>query len=155
MSNLTRVDLFNIDLIPLNKDTVRHMQPVENTNVFETNSSVFAKKGLYDTNIFGPVGSEARNTTLSYIDLHIPVLHPYLYMILTSLGDKYLQVFEGKKYATFDSELKDIKLVADRKGSTGYTYMLTTIKKIQWNDNNSDQRRYRIDLINKIGRAHV
>lgn len=149
MGNLTNTELFNIDLLPLNKDTVKHLQPVENTNVFETNSSIFAKKGLYDTNIFGAVGSDARNTTLSYIDLNIPVLQPYIYMVLTSLGDKYLQVFEGEKFATFDSKLQDIVLVNNNEGSTGYTYMLTVLKKIKWADNNSDQRRYKINLIEK------
>lgn len=150
MANIhSRPDLFNIDIVAFNNTNTKHLGEVINTNVFETNSSVFAAGSLFDTKIFGQVGSQERNETPGVIDLGVPVLHPYLYIILCSLGDKYEQVFEGKKYATFDTTKKDITIVSNREGSTGYTYMLSTIKKVQWNDNNSDQRRYKIDLVNK------
>ena len=149
MANLDNKNLFNIDLLCLNKDNSKLLKEVKVGNIFETNSKVFSPTGIYSTEIFGPLGSNLRNEQFGYIDLGVEILHPYVYITLCALAQKYEQVMEGKKKAVFDNKIKDIVISTTNEGNTGYHWMLTQLDKIQWDDRGSDQRRYRINLIKK------
>lgn len=143
---------FNIAIPQLTDADFRYMKEVTVTDIFETSSDVFRKGGLFDTEIFGPVGSSLRNEQMAYIDLGLPILHPFVYENLIALNVKYNDLIEGKKYGYFDTKEKDLMISTDGKGSTGYTFVIDNIHKIQFKDRGSDQRRYRIDLVEKFSK---
>lgn len=149
MANLDNKNLFNIDLLCLNKENSKLLKEVKVGNIFETNSKIFSPTGIYSTEIFGPLGSNLRNEQFGYINLGVEVLHPYVYITLCALAQKYEQVMEGKKKAVFDNKIKDMVISTTNEGNTGYHWLLTQLDKIQWDDRGSDQRRYRISLIKK------
>lgn len=149
MSNLKDKELFNIELLCLNKENSKLLKEVKVGNIFETNSKVFAETGIYSTDIFGPIGSSVRNEQFGYIDLGVEVMHPYFYILLCALGQKYEQVAEGKKKAIFDNKIKDIVITTNGEGNTGYTWLLSQLDKIQWDDRGSEQRSFRVALIKK------
>lgn len=140
--------LFNVDILPLTKDNTKLLREVKTPVIFETGSNNFHPDGLFSKDIFGPIGSNTRNIQFGYIDLMLPILHPFVYKTLTRLGAKYLDIAEGKKYAVYDKEEKDLVLTTEG-GSTGYKFLLDTLPKIEFNDNGSDDRRYRIDYVTK------
>ena len=149
---LKNKDLFNIDVLVLNNDNTKTLKEVKSGVIFESSSRDFKSDGLFSTDIFGPVGSKVRTTQPAYIDLVLPVLHPLVYETLISLSSKYSSIIEGKKYAVFDNNLKDFVITEDNKGNTGYEYFMQNVHKIHFEDNNSDQRRYKIELVHKYAK---
>lgn len=143
-------DLFNIDILVLNSENVRTMKEITTGAIFIPNSKKFHPEGLYSNEIFGPVGSKARNEQYGYIDLKLPILHPFVYETLISLGTKYLQIAEGKKFAVYDKNIQDLVITLDGKGSTGYNFLLNNVHRINFKENDSDQRKYKLDLIRKF-----
>ena len=103
-------NLFNIDFLILSKEQIRMLGEVTKLNVFEQNSNVFSSEGLFSTEIFGAIGTDARTETPGYIDLHVTIMHPLVYQQLTTLKSFYGEILSGKKKSTFDS-LKFFKRV--------------------------------------------
>jgi len=144
-------ELFNIDLLILNQEQLKMMGEVKSLSIFEPSTQVFASEGLFSTEIFGPVGSDLRNNKFGYVNLGgIEVLHPLVYKQLVSLKSLYKDVINGYKYAVFDSEINDLVISNPEEGKTGYNFMLSVIDKLELtNPNNSDQREFKIKLIEK------
>lgn len=139
--------LFNIDIIALKDNDVKMLGEITNPNIFEASSSRFDRAGLFSTDIFGPVGSPIRNTTLGYIDLKLNVLHPFVFDSLCSLNSKYEDIISGKIRAKLDRDKWD--LVEDKNGETGYSFFMSVLPRIRFNDNGSDQRKHKINLVKK------
>lgn len=144
--------LFNIDIGILTDETTRYMKPVTTGSIFETNSNVFREGGLFDEKIFGEKGSQIRNKQMAYIDLGLPILHPLIYENFIKLAKKYEDIIEGKKYGYFDNTTHDIEISPDKKGKTGYSFVIDHIGKILYDDRGSDERRYRIALVERYAR---
>lgn len=142
--------LFNIDFLILAQNQIKLMGEVTKLNVFEQNSNVFAKDGLFSTEIFGSIGTDIRSETPGYIDLHVDIMHPLVYQQLTSLKSFYTDIISGKKKAKFDNKEKDFVLSDDPKAKTGYTFFMDNIKKVKFVDNGSDQRKFKIELVQKF-----
>lgn len=138
---------FNIDVITLKDEDVKLLGEVSKANIFEPTTNRFEPKGLYSTEIFGPVGSPTRNSTLGYINLRLDILHPYVFNILCSLNSKYEDVMASKIRVKFDNVKKDI--VEDKDGETGYGYFLSIFPKIVLNDNGSVERKSKITFVKK------
>ena len=149
--------LFNIDLILGLKEKKKFIKPVTSLHIFESSSTIFKKDGLFSIDIFGPLGSEARNKLISYINLNIPIIHPLIYQTYVKLKAFYGEIISGKSYATFDTKINDfIPLSKEEGGSTGYTYFISHMDKIKFEDRKSESRKYRIKLIEKYGkREHL
>lgn len=143
---------FNIAIPQFGEQDFKYMREVTVTDIFETSSDVPRKGGLYDTEIFGPIGSPMRNEQMAYINLGLPILHPFVYENLIALNVKYNDLIEGKKYGYFDTKEQDLMISTDGKGKTGYTFVLENIHKIKFKDRGSDQRRYRIELVEKYSK---
>lgn len=145
--------LFNIDLILGLKEKKKFIKPVTSLHIFESSSTIFKKDGLFSIDIFGPLGSEARNKLISYINLNIPIMHPLIYQTYVKLKAFYGEIISGKAYATFDTKINDfIPLSKEEGGSTGYTYFISHMDKIKFEDRKSESRKYRIKLIEKYGK---
>lgn len=139
---------FNIELLILTKENSKYMKEVTSTNIFVPSSTEFDPKGLFSTEIFNAIGSTERNQTFGYIDLHIDVLHPFVFQQLISLKAFYKDIVYGTKYAIFDKKEKDFVLSNINDGHTGFTFFMSHIMDIKLDDNDSLQRKYKIDLIN-------
>lgn len=147
-------NLFNIDLLILNNDNVQNLKEVKRGNIFEPNSQVFDKLGLFSTDIFGPVGSTTRSELPAYVDLKLGILHPLVYEHIISLKGLYGDIFTGKVKVKFNNTLKDFEAVKnDEEGETGYQYFIEHLDKIKFADSESDQRNYKLALIKKYGRT--
>jgi len=148
-------NLFNIDFLILSKEQIRMLGEVTKLNVFEQNSNVFSSEGLFSTEIFGAIGTDARTETPGYIDLHVTIMHPLVYQQLTTLKSFYGEILSGKKKAIFDTKEKDFILSDDEKADTGYTFFMEHMKKIVFTDNGSNQRKFKIELIQKFFKQDI
>lgn len=149
MAKVLDPKLFNIDVLALTDENVKQFKEVTTGAIFETNSDVFRKGSLYDTEIFGPIGSQIRNEQFGYINLHVPILHPFVYETLLDLGSLFSKIVEGKQYVKFDNTINNFVPCERQEGNTGYGYLMDNIHKVKFQDNNSDQRRYKIQLVEK------
>lgn len=149
---LSKEKLFNVDILVLASERVKLLKEVKVGNIFTSSTKNFDPEGLFSTEIFGTIGSRMRNEQYGYINLGLPILHPYVFDMLMSLSSKYIDIVEGRKYAKFDKALGDFIITEKNEGSTGYHYFLNHIDKLKFNDNNSDQRLFRIKLVEKYAK---
>ena len=135
--------LFNIDIIAPNSNDVKFLGKVTKLNIFEfSGSTEFEQDGFFSTKIFGPVGSSARNESLGYMDIGIPILHPKVYQNFMALGTNIVDIILGKSRAIF----KNGNFIPDDAGSTGLYFFLKHWPDMKISDNDSDQRKAMIDL---------
>lgn len=146
---LDRQDLFNIDLLILNKKELKQMLEVTTLDIFISNTKVFHNNGLFSNEIFGPVGNPIRKNKFGYIDLKISILHPLIFYTLVSMKGLYSDIISGKKYATWDNKTKDFTLSTYDDGDTGFSFFMEHANEIRFNDNDSDQRANKIALLKK------
>lgn len=143
-------NLFNIDLITKLDVKNINIRQITTGAIFEPSSSNFHMNGLFSTSIFGPVGSTTRNETIAYIDLRIPVIHPLVYNHILNLKRSYEDIILGKSYVVFDNSQGDfIPTPLEEGGQTGYEYFITHLEKIKFKETGSDERKFRIALVNK------
>ena len=141
---------FNIFLLlPTLKD-FSEVRPVKTLDIFEGGTNDFHPDGLFSTEIFGKVGDPNRSARYSYIDFKIPVFHPILYDVLGKLKRLYTEIITGKTFAVWDDEVKDFVKSNQLDGRTGFHFLETHWKKIQFHKNNSDSRNDNIDLITRF-----
>lgn len=141
---------FNIDIITLKDNDVKMLGEVTKPNIFEVNTSKFDKDGLFSTEIFGPIGSPVRNTTVGYIDTKLDTLHPHVFNTLMSLNSKYEDICAGKIRVKYDIVTGDV--VEDKNGKTGYSYLLSILPRIKFKDNGSEERKYKIEFIKRYAK---
>ena len=146
---------FNLDLLILDKETIRLLGEVTNLAIMIPSTNKFTEDGLFSTEIFGPVGDPRRNISFGYIDLKYPILHPLVYQYLSSLKKLYKDIMNNKEYAIWDSERKDLVKSTPEKGKTGYAFMLEYVDKILYHDNNSDERLFKIKVIKKYTKSNM
>lgn len=145
MAKTLEDDLFNIDLLVLQPNQIKLMKEVTNLAVFESNTQVFSKDGLFSTEIFGPVGSTLRLEKAGYIDLKLPVLHPLVYKYLKTLDKQYDEIMKGKLTVTFNKELGIYE--EDPNGQTGFEYFMSNLQDLKFVSNDSKQRENKISLV--------
>lgn len=141
--------LFNIELLTKFDPKSLMMRKVSSMNIFLPSSNTFDPDGLFSTEIFGSIGSASRNTVLSYIDLHIGILHPIIYESIVGMKKYYEDIFAGRGYYTFNKQLGTFELADPTTGQTGYEFFISCLPYIKFEDTGSDQRMYKIKLIEK------
>lgn len=124
---------------------------VESPNIFKSSSTVFDEKGLFSTEIFGPIDSDLRFKKPGYINFKLPVLHPMIYRTLVTLGDKYKCILSGEKTAIFNKTTKDFELSED--GETGYKFFMDHIDQIVYPSTGSEERNAKIKLLSLYGKS--
>jgi len=148
-------DLFNLDILYLNKDSLKYIQEVKVMDIMLSNTQTFNPEGLFSTEIFGPLGNTLRNEKFGYISLGIPIMHPLIFKSLMQLSSLYQNIAHGYKYATFDKKLGDFVLSNYEDGETGYDFFIKHVPLLKLDDRGSDQREHKIKLvkqnIDKIG----
>lgn len=145
--------LLNLDfIIPTKKDLLT-IRPVTKLNIFKSGND-FEPEGLFSTEIFGPIGSMARQEKFGYIDLGVGLLHPSVYQDLIGLSTKYKQIIHGDARAVFNKDEGDFTIVdKDDQGDsgTGLYFFIKYMDKINFSDNNSDRRHFNIKKVRKYG----
>jgi len=147
--DIKKMTPMNIDLLLLNKDILRQLGEVTSKDVYEQNSTIFKRDGLFSTVIFGQVGSKERLKNFGYINMYLDIFHPRAYKELVSLSSLYKGILEGKKYAKFDTKLKDFVETDALEGETGYGVFFKYFDQIQFKITNSVQRKFKILFLKK------
>lgn len=137
----------NFTLLDPNKVPWSLMKPVTVADAFEGQTNNLNDKGLYSTDIFGRVGTAERDTTLSYIDVTLPIFNPTYFKALIQLKSLYGEIIKGKAYATWDPVEKDFIKSNLLEGDTGYAFFMTYFNQLDPKQNESIKRKQKIDLI--------
>lgn len=140
---------FNIYLLNLTPDKLAGMIPVTSLDMFEGMSRNLHNDGLFSIPIFGRIGSPARTSRYSYIDIKVPIFHPTIYRSLLQLKSLYGEILQGKSYAVWNDEIKDFVKSSQLDGETGFEFFVTHWKDIVFEQRPSDLRAKNIELIQK------
>ncbi len=139
---------FNIYLLSPDKKRIANMLPVQTMNIFNNDGS-FHSQGLYSTELFGEIGSKARNLKFSYIDLKTEIMHPKIFLELTRLKNLYGKIMAGTGYAIWDTTIGDFVKSDIVDGKTGYSFFMSHFKDILYSSNESSIRDLRIEFLSK------
>ena len=150
LSNLRKQPV-NIDLIEVTEKDISRLGlgKVTEGQIFEQNSNIFHRNGLFSTEIFGNVGTEARNRTFGYIDLNCEILHPIVYYAIITLKSFYKQIMEGSLLAEWDPKTSSFVKSNSDKAQTGYEFFFSHVDELKFDDNGIDKRKFYINLYNK------
>lgn len=148
--------LLNINLLIPDDNLFKRMGIGEVTSlaIFEPNSDVFNKGGLFSSEIFGQLGTDQRLEKLGYVDFGLHVFHPLVYRTLKDLNRRYDDIMAGKVMAVFNEDTKDFEIAKDGEGDTGFDFFVKHVDKIMFKVNESHIRKYRISLVEKYGRSN-
>jgi hypothetical protein len=133
----------------LDDKTSALMRPVSSLDTFVGATKNFNPDGLYSNEIFGVVGTMARFTRFSYIDLRVPIIHPTIYKTLVQLKSFYKEIMSAKEFAKFDPELGDFVKCDMLEGRTGYQFFIENFQKLRIPVNESIGRQQAVALFEK------
>lgn len=140
---------FNIDLLFINEGH-ENVPFVTSLDILEGSTKNFHPQGLFSTEIFGKVGEPRRKSRFAKIDLKLKVLHPQIYLSLVSLKQMYSEIIAGKLYAKFDEQTKDFIKSTPEDGGTGYSFFMSYLDKLEFEERKSDRRMFNIRLVRKF-----
>lgn len=141
---------FNLDPLFIKPNELRILQQVKVPDIFEGSSENFHEEGLFSTSIFGNVGTELRDNSFGYIDIKLPILHPFMLKVVTQLRGFYKDLIGGKVYATWDEKEKDFVASNQIDGDTGFYFFLNHWKDIKFKRTNSRLRDEKIAYYEKF-----
>lgn len=146
---LNELPPFNLDLLIPSEADVKNIAPVKVTDIYLGLSKNFHPEGLFSTEIFGRVGEEKRNKAYSYINLHVPILHPVIYKAIIDLKQLNEDILSGSKYAIFNKDTHDFELSNQLEGETGYSFFISKLQELQFEERDAYKREFNIKLLNK------
>lgn len=138
----------NIAIVKIDEPSSKRLGRIETGQIFN-NMNLFHPEGLFSSEIFGNIGSEARSRTFGLIDLNLQILHPLIYKTVISLKSFYKQIAEGKVTAIFNKKTGEFEKNNTDEASTGYSFFLSHITQLNFEKNESDTRSFQVDLFNK------
>lgn len=146
---------FNIELLNINNiDKNPLIYPIRSLDSFEGSTKNFHPEGLFSQEIFGKLGSSQRQETFAYIDLKCEILHPVIYKAVLELKRLYGDILTGKAWAIWNSQTKDFEKSDPGVGGTGYTFFLSKLDEIQFEQNESPKRQHNIKLLEKYKKVY-
>lgn len=139
-------------LLNVDKRAVSTLRPTTALDTFQGATKDFHENGLYSVLTFGPIGSERRDLTFSYVDVGIEIISPAIALTLFELKHLYKDIMSGKRYAIWDEKEKDFFPAAptDKGASTGYSFFISKYKELKPKENKSLIRQQNIDLFNRF-----
>lgn len=140
----------NFTLLNTNKVLWGAMRPVTVADTFEGQTSNLNDDGLYSTEIFGRVGTDERDKTLSYIDVTLPIFNPTYFKALIQLKALYGEIIKGRAYAVWDEAEKDFIKSNLLEGDTGYAFFMSHFHELDPKQNESFKRKQKIDLVEQF-----
>ena len=129
----------------------QRMTPVTTGEIYEVGTNNLHSEGLFSVEIFGALGSQGRDLTYSYIDLHTEIMHPRIYRWIVSLRQFYGDLMDGRKYGIWNPKTRDFDPAdpLDEGARTGYGFFVEHAQEIAHLRNESDRRNYSITLIDR------
>lgn len=140
---------FNIEILHLTADKLVGITPVTSLDMFEGMSRNLNDTGLFSIPIFGRIGSPARSSRFSYIDIKAKVFHPVAFRSLVQLKSLYGEILQGKSFAIWDNEIKDFVKSNQLEGQTGFHFFEQHWLDLKFEERPSDIRHTNIQFINK------
>lgn len=140
----------NFTLLDTNKVPWGTMTPVTVADSFEGQTSNLNDDGLYSTSIFGRVGTDERDKTISYIDVTLPIFNPTYFKALIQLKALYGEIIRGRAYAVWDAAEKDFIKSNILEGGTGYAFFMSHFHELDPVQNESFKRKQKIDLVEQF-----
>lgn len=114
----------------LNMDEfVKNLTPITSTE-YLTKTGEFNPEGLFSEEIFGPVGSNERRKTFSYINLYCRVIHPDAFRILKQL-DRKIEYFISTEHSYTIDENGSL-ILNDENGISGIESFIENFEKIKF-----------------------
>lgn len=122
------------------------------------NSLEFDSKGLLSEEIFGGVGTPARNKNFAYINLGRKIIHPAIYEMIKKIFRKVEDVMTGADEFYLDSDTNKIRKWVDpkkgkaeknqpKKGFTGIDWFIDNFDKIEFGETDTKIRNESIDFL--------
>lgn len=142
----------NITIVNLTPERLAKLQPVTVLDIFDGISGDFHEHGLFSVQTFGRAGSEERDKTFSYIDIKVEIFHPFIHKNIVALKGLYGGIMSGRAYAVWNAKDKDFEPSDIVNGNTGYFFFMQHWKDIVFKTTSSNQRKARIELIEKFKR---
>lgn len=134
---------FSIELLVNERLLALSSGVVKTGQIFQ--GSEFTEDGLFSTKIFGDVGSKERMRLNGRIELNTQILHPLVWIGITSMSSLHKRILTSQAKAKWDSTIGDF--VESEDGSTGFNFFIDKLDKIKFtNPNNSDLREFKIKL---------
>lgn len=112
-------------------------------------------EGLYSTEIFGPIGSDERMSRFGYIDLHLPLLHPRIFLYLATLSSFYHGIMSSSKHAIFNPKTKEFEPADSDTGKTGYSFFMKHLYEMKLPEKDSDKAKNMVETIEKYRKRGV
>lgn len=139
----------NISLLKPMREHLNGLRQTKVLDVFEGGSTNFHESGLFSIETFGRIGTPERDSTFSYIEIRVDIIHPYVYENIISLRRFYKDVIHGKTYAIWDDKEKDLVASDILAGDTGYQFFMEHLPLIKFKQSGSEERRRKIMLVEK------
>lgn len=146
-----RPDLLSFTLLNVDRLYVSRMREVTALDKYVGATKNFHPDGLYSTEIFGYVGSEARDKTFAYINLHTEILSPLYALTLFELKQLYRDVMSGGRYAVWNEVTKDFDTASpgDPGADTGYSFFMSHLAELKPKKTQSLRRGQSLEIIDK------
>ena len=137
--------VFDLSLLLMERLMTISAPPVLTGQIFAA-PNVFHPDGLFSTKIFGETGGKERFTLNGHIELNLEILHPLVYLGITSMSSLFKDIIHGEKKAIWDDVEKTFK--EDENGQTGYLFFKSKMMDIIYtNPIDSDLREFKIKLV--------
>lgn len=145
------MNILNFWLLNVNRELVQRLQPVTVLDTFDGATKNFHPEGLYSTEIFGPIASDARDETWGYIDTNAEIISPAIALSLFDLKRLYKDIMASKRYAYWDNDKKDFFpcTPGDNGADTGYGFFISHYNDLVPDSTKSYKRQQTIDFFNK------
>jgi hypothetical protein len=138
---------FNIEILDTNSDIFKTLPRVTSMDIFDGATKNFNKDGLFSIEYFGKFGEERRNRAYAYIDLGVTILHPIIHKALCDLKELYGGLMKGTDYAVWDPNKKDFIKSDPVEGETGYSFFISHLDEIVFEERPSIKRSNNILLV--------
>lgn len=138
-------------LLNVDKSEIRNLRQVTVLDTYVGATKNFHDEGLYSVPIFGPVGSEKRETTFAWIDCNVEIISPAIALALFEMKHLYADIMAGVRYAVWDDKEKDFfaAAVGDKDANTGYSFFISKFLELTPKPNASLIRQQNIELFEK------
>jgi hypothetical protein len=138
---------FNINVLVLDDKIVSRMRPVTSLDTYAGATKSFHPDGLFSSEIFGVTGTEVRKQRFSYIDLHVPIIHPTLYKALAQVRGFYLDILARREFAVWNPDTSDFDRSDVVEGRTGFEFFCEYLPRIKFPNNDTETRQQAVALL--------
>jgi len=138
----------NIELLYVDDNSIQKLQQVSDVQIFDQSGN-FAPDGLFSNRIWGTVGTSYRGTAFAYIDLKVELIHPLIYDTIVSLKSFYKDIAQGTTLALWDDKTKAFIKSNEEGADTGYSFFFKHAHELVFEETQSEQRSFLIQLYKK------